>query len=199
MTMLRSDPVGLPGLAAFAAGFLLFILGLIAARRRAGREARGNATRSRRSMLGILVQGCGIGIAGFGPVDVALDPLGTRALVEAAAVGVLMAITAGLFYWASRTMGRNWSIVARTRDDHRLVETGPFALIRHPIYVALFLLTLAMAIAYGHVAQLVYAVPLFVIGSWLRIGEEERLLRAMFGTAYEAYAGRVKRFVPGVF
>ncbi len=195
----RSDPAGLPGIAVFAVGLLCFVVALMMARRRAGAEARANATRSRRSMVGIVVQGFGIVLAGLGPIDVVLDPLGTPALAAAAAVALLMAGTVGLFVWASRTMGRNWSIVARTRDDHALVDTGPFAIVRHPIYVALFLLMLAMAIAYGHASHLIAGVPLFAIGTWLRIGEEERLLCAMFGGAYEAYAARVKRFVPGVF
>ena len=56
-----------------------------------------------------------------------------------------------------------------------------FAFVRHPIYVALFLLTIAIAVAYGHLTHLVIGIPLFAIGTWLRIGEEERLLRAMFG------------------
>ena len=198
MTIWRSDPVGLPGLAVMAVGLLSFFIALAAARRRAGAEAGGNATRSRRSMLGIVVQGLGFVAAGMGRIDVTLDPLGTRSIIDATIVLLLMTATVGLFVWASRTMGRNWSIVARTREDHRLVETGPFAFVRHPIYVALFLLTIAIAVAYGHPTHLVIGVPLFAIGTWLRIGEEERLLRAMFGGAYEDYARRVKRFVPTI-
>ena len=196
--MWRSDPVGLPGLAVMAVGLLSFFVALAAARRRAGAEASGNATRSRRSMLGIVVQGLAFVAAGMGRIDVTLDPLRALSIVEAMIVLLLMTGAVGLFVWASRTMGRNWSIVARTRDDHRLVETGPFAFVRHPIYVALFLLTIAIAVAYGHLTHLVIGIPLFAIGTWLRIGEEERLLRAMFGRAYEAYARRVKRFVPTI-
>ena len=195
----HDDPVGLPGIAAIAVGLLSFFVALFAARRRARGEARGNAARSRRSMVGIAVQGFGIVLSGIGAIDVTLDPLGTKALVEGAVVLVLTASGTGLFTWASRTMGRNWSIVARTREDHRLIRTGPFALVRHPIYVALFLVMIAMAIAYGHSANLLIGVPLFAIGSWLRIGEEERLLRAMFGDAYDEYARHVPRFVPGLF
>ncbi|WP_174280139.1 methyltransferase family protein, partial [Sphingomonas bacterium] len=124
---------------------------------------------------------------------------GTAALVEAAAVAALMAGTVALFVWATRAMGRNWSIAARTRADHSLVTTGPFARIRHPIYSALFLLMLALAIATGHVRLLPVAVPLFAIGTFLRIGEEERMLRELFGASYVAWAARVPRFVPGLF
>ena len=193
------DPIGLPGLAVMAVSFVVFLGALIAARVRAGREQRGNRTRSGRSMIGIVVQGIGIGFAGFGAQAVTLDPLSTEALGEAAFCALLMTATIGLFFWASRTMGRNWSLVARTREDHQLVEGGPFAYVRHPIYTALFLLMLAMAVAFGHIGHLWISVPLYALGTWLRIGEEERLLRAMFGDAYDTYAARVRRFVPRLF
>ncbi len=46
---------------------------------------------------------------------------------------------------------------------------------------------------------LLIGVPLYALGTWLRIAEEERLLREMFGEDYDRYATRVRRFVPGVF
>jgi protein-S-isoprenylcysteine O-methyltransferase Ste14 len=42
-------------------------------------------------------------------------------------------------------------------------------------------------------------VPLYALGTWMRVAHEERLLRTQFGAAYDEYAARVKRFVPGVF
>lgn len=95
-------------------------------------------------------------------------------------------------------MGANWSLVARTRADHQLVQTGPFAFVRHPIYVALLGLMIATAIAGGHVRNLVLAIPLYGVGTWLRIVYEERLLRQAFGAGYDAYARRVRCFIPGV-
>jgi len=198
---LTVDPVGLPGLAAIAAGFVVFLIALLAARLRASKVDQTVAQkRSNRSLIGIVIQMIGVAIAGAaGPVRVALDPLSALALSEAVAVAMLMIATVGLFHWSSRTMGKNWSIVARTREDHQLVQTGPFAYVRHPIYVAIFLFMLALAIAYGHTRSLIVAIPIYALGTWLRIGHEERLLRAQFGGAYDAYAARVKRFVPGLF
>ncbi len=95
-------------------------------------------------------------------------------------------------------MGRNWSIVARTRGDHALVTAGPFAWIRHPIYTAMFLMMIALAIGLGHAARLFIAVPLYALGTAIRVRIEERLLRTAFSSAYEEYANRVKRFIPGV-
>ena len=198
--MIHNDPVGLPGLVALIVGLVAFAAALIAARRRRGREAAGApASRSRRSLIGIVVQMLGLLLIGAGQVRPILPDTAPRAIGEAAIVALLMAGAVGLFVWASRTMGRNWSLVARTRSDHQLVQTGPFAYVRHPIYVALALFAVALAVAYGHLSHLWLGAPLYAIGTWLRIAEEERLLRAMFGRAYDAYAARVKRFVPGVF
>jgi protein-S-isoprenylcysteine O-methyltransferase Ste14 len=194
------DTVALPGLAAMMLGFLAFFVALMAARHRAARIATEPVSqRASITWLWILVQGLGIGMAGFGPVRVGLDPLSAKALVEAAIVLVLMLGAVWLFDASSRAMGKNWALVARTLNDHVLVQTGPFAIVRNPIYVALFGFMVAMAIAFGHTRNLLVAVPIYALGTWLRVAHEERLLRAQFGTAYEDYAARVKRFVPGVF
>lgn len=198
--LFHSDPVGLPGLSALAIGFTAFFIALMAARLRATRVPKvADASRNRASWIWIVAQGIGIGIAGAGHIDLSVDPMSPRALVEAAAVLMLILGAVWLFHASSRTMGKNWSLVARTREDHQLVRTGPFAVVRHPIYVALFLFLLAMAIAYGHTRQLLVAVPVYALATWLRVRHEERLLRAQFGADYDAYAARVKRFVPGSF
>ena len=200
MTLFPIDPVGLPGLAALALGFLAFFTALMAARYRATKVPEVADTSSNgASWIWIAVQGLAIAITGYGRIEVRLDPMSAKAIIEGLAVFVLMLAAVGLFHASSRTMGKNWSLVARTREDHQLVQTGPFAVVRHPIYVALFLFMLAMAIAYGHTANLILAVPVFAIGTWLRVRHEEQLLRAQFGADYDIYAARVKRFVPGVF
>ncbi|QNA84124.1 isoprenylcysteine carboxylmethyltransferase family protein [Sphingomonas sp. So64.6b] len=198
MSLVNSSPVGLPGLAVMATGFALFLLSLLVARSRSASDA-GKQKKSSRSLAGIAVQGIAIGYAGFGPIDVALDPLSPFALGQAILIAILMAMVIGLFLTSARALGRNWSLVARTRSDHSLVIDGPFAHVRHPIYIALFLLMIALAVAFGHPLHLLIGVPLYALGTWLRIAEEERLLREMFGQDYDRYAARVRRFVPGVF
>jgi protein-S-isoprenylcysteine O-methyltransferase Ste14 len=196
---MAGDPVGLPGLLALGVGFFAFLAALVAAQRvRASAEGETTARRSRASIVGVAIQGLAIGFTSIGVQRATLDPLSAKALVEAAAVALLMAATVWLFVWASRTMGRNWSIVARTRGDHALVTAGPFAWIRHPIYTAMFFMMIALAIGLGHVARLFIAVPLYALGTAIRVRIEERLLRTAFGAAYEEYANRVKRFIPGL-
>jgi protein-S-isoprenylcysteine O-methyltransferase Ste14 len=196
---MAGDSVGLPGLLTLGVGFCAFLASLVPAQRaRISAEGETTARRSRASIVGVAIQGLAIGFTSIGVQHATLDPLSAKALVEAAAVALLMAATVWLFVWASRTMGRNWSIVARTRGDHALVTAGPFAWIRHPIYTGLFLMMIALAIGLGHVARLFIAVPLYALGTAIRVRIEERLLRTAFGSAYEEYANRVKRFIPGV-
>ncbi len=187
---------GLPGIAVLALGLFLFGIALIVARAR--REPERGGRRDAASMLGIAVQGLAFVLAGAPATRVTLDPTGAAALTAAVVTALLMATALTLFVWASATMGRNWSLVARTREDHALVTTGPFASVRHPIYTALALVVLALAIALGHVAALIVALPVYALGTWLRVRVEERLLHAMFGATYEAYVARVKRFLPGI-
>ncbi|MFA6122760.1 MAG: isoprenylcysteine carboxylmethyltransferase family protein [Sphingomonas sp.] len=194
-----TDPVGLPGLIALGVGIGVFLVALLRARARGVKSPKSpDARRSNASIWGIVLQGIGIGIVGFGPIRVDLDPASATALIEGAIVLVLMLGAVWLFDSSSRAMGRNWALVARTRDDGTLVQSGPFAVIRNPIYVAMALFTLAMAIAYGHTLNLIAGAPLFALGTWMRVRHEEAVLRATFPD-YDGYAARVKRFVPGVF
>jgi protein-S-isoprenylcysteine O-methyltransferase Ste14 len=157
----------------------------------------GKAKRDNRSILGVALQGAAVGLVWVGPIRAEGGLTGASILagLPAAAVGIL---SVALFIWSARTMGANWALVARTRDDHRLVETGPFAIMRNPIYVALFGLMAATALAFGHAVMLAFAMPVYVAGTLVRVLIEEKLLRATFGAAYDDYAKRVKRFIPHV-
>ncbi len=168
---------------------------------KARRGPAGSEVASKRdsgSMLGVAVQALAFFAVGFGPLKLMLGAPDGPAIAEAIAVLVLAGAVLALFFASSRAMGRNWAIVARTRDDHQLVTWGPFAVIRNPIYVALFVWILVMALALGHWRGLILAVPLYWIGTWMRVQREEALLRGQFGADYDAYAARVKRFVPGL-
>ena len=179
----------------FAALGLFLLLMVFAGKREAGESG---SHRSARSIVGIVIQMLGFVAVAAGPIDMALAPTAPAAIGQAGVVVLLTAFTCGVFAASKRALGRNWSLVARTRSDHELVTWGPFAYVRHPIYSALFAWLLAMAVAFGHYRGLILGAPLYWIGTTLRIVEEEKLLRARFGLAYDAYAVRVKRFLPGI-
>lgn len=195
-----SDPVALPGLAALATGVFAFLCALLLARLR-GRRAPDVADGKRRnaSIGWIVVQGLSYALVGMGPILTTRDPLSPGAILTALTVLLLMLVATAVFDASSRALGQNWALVARTRGDASLIETGPFAHVRNPIYGAMLLVLVAMALACGHLASLLIALPVFALGTAMRIRAEEAVLRATFGSAYERYAARVKRFVPGLF
>ena len=119
-----------------------------------------------------------------------------RSIFLAAIVVALGMAGALLFDRSAKALGANWSLVARTREEHQLVRDGPFARRRHPIYFAMLLLLIALSIGLGHIWGLIAAIPLFVGGTLIRIREEERLLRQQFGDAYDSYARETPAFIP---
>lgn len=179
---------------AFTASALVFFLFLLRAASRRTPEFGGK--RDRRSRLGILVQGLGFPLAGFGLVRPTLAPLSAASLAGTAAVVLLMAGAIALFASSARELGRNWSLVARTRSDHQLVRTGPYSRVRHPIYLGMLLFLLAMAVALGHWLQLIVAVPIFLAGTAIRTRTEDSLLEESFGEQFRAYRKTTPALIP---
>ena len=165
---------------------------------RGDRQGEAAAKASTLSRLGIFVQMLAFGWTGFGPIHIVNNGFDARLMVESAIIAALCCATWLIFFRARKALAENWSFVARTRSDHQLVQTGPYALVRHPIYLCLMLWLVTMALAMGHPQRLFISLPVYIIGTLIRVREEERLLRAMFGAAFDMYAAGVKRFVPGL-
>jgi len=195
--MLFMMPVSHLQLWAFFALSLLFFFFLFRAFSRRTGEA--GATRDRRSRLGILLQSLGIGVAAVGRVKPALESLTPAGLVGTLAVVLLMAGAILLFASSSSALGRNWSIIARTRSDHELVRSGPYSRVRHPIYLGLLLFLLGLAVAYGHWLQLLVAVPLYLAGTGIRTSIEDRLLEQRFGDTFRDYRNSTPALIPRLF
>ncbi len=161
-------------------------------------DTSGAGRKDSRSLAGIIVQGLGIGVAWFGRMRFAQDVSETAWIAAAPTIAVAV-LSLLLFWWSVATMGKNWAVVAQTRGDHQLVQTGPFAFIRNPIYVAICGMMIATAMALGHAWNLIVAIPVYVVGTMMRVGLEEKLLGDTFGAAYAAYRRRVKRFIPAIW
>jgi protein-S-isoprenylcysteine O-methyltransferase Ste14 len=115
--------------------------------------------------------------------------------VEAAGMVVLVAMTAATL-WARGALGTMWSSAAVVKDHHALRTTGPYAIVRHPIYTGLLGMLGGTALIAGlgvWVVLVVAAACLFQV----KLRAEERLLAATFGPAYGEYASRVPRLIPG--
>jgi protein-S-isoprenylcysteine O-methyltransferase Ste14 len=177
-------------------GLIFFVLLLRNLSRRAPKSGE---QRDRRSQLGIAIQSIAIGLIGLGPVRPTLTSFGFAGLAGTAAVLLLMGGAVGLFIASSRELGRNWSLVARTRSDHELVRTGPYSIVRHPIYLGLLLFTVALAVALGHWAQLLIALPVFIASTAIRTRIEDSLLEKSFGDAFRDYRNATPALLPRLF
>ncbi len=153
-------------------------------------------SRRLRSTIGIGLQAIGFAAASIGFAKPELPWWAPYSLVSTVLVILLGGTAVALFLSAAATMGKNWSIIARTRDDHQLIRTGPFGIVRHAIYLALLLYLLSIAAALGHWPQLLLAIPLYLAGTMIRIQNEEALLRQQFGEEHERYVREVPALIP---
>lgn len=106
---------------------------------------------------------------------------------------------AGLLFsvWARVHIGRNWSGVVTIKQGHELVESGPYALVRHPIYSGLLLAVAGFAVARAEWRDLL-VLALAALAFWRKLAIEERWMLEQFGGAYETYRKRVAALVPFV-
>jgi len=98
-------------------------------------------------------------------------------------------------WWIFSTLGYNVTRTARTRDRATLVTTGPYAIVRHPLYTNAALVFAALSLvtrSWWFAAWIVPALLLLAV----RTRTEEANLEARFGDAWRAYAARTGRFVP---
>lgn len=99
-------------------------------------------------------------------------------------------------WWARLHLGTLWSGTITRKADHRVVDTGPYAIVRHPIYTGLLFSLYATAAQRGSVDPIVGAV-LLTIGLWMKASLEESFLSRDL-TDYESYRARVPMLVPGL-
>jgi protein-S-isoprenylcysteine O-methyltransferase Ste14 len=125
------------------------------------------------------------------------DKIWTPSSTWSAVALVLVIIGAAFAIWARITIGTNWSGVVTVKEDHELIQRGPYHLARHPIYSGLLLMGLASALAYDEAygfAILGVAIVVFVP----KIMLEEKLMTEQFPDQYPHYRKRVKAIIPFV-
>jgi len=111
-----------------------------------------------------------------------------------------IAMVAGLLFavWAREHLGRNWSHAVEIKQGHELITTGPYSVVRHPIYTGILIGLLGTAIALSQVRGFIAFVLLFIM-LWLKLRREEQWMRSQFGETYATYAHQTAALVPYLF
>jgi len=99
--------------------------------------------------------------------------------------------------WSRRVLADNWSSLVVFKANHELVQRGPYRFVRHPIYSSILVMVLGTALVANRVAALP-ALVFYFAGFWIKLKQEEKLLRRHFPSEYPAYQARVKALVPFV-
>src|SRR5208283_1416428 len=103
-------------------------------------------------------------------------PIAIRRTVVSDSVGVAVCML-GLFVaiWSRKALGAEWSQDVELKQEHKLVQRGPYRLMRHPIYTGHLLMGLGTAIASG--SSIAFAgLASLAVGFWIKLNQEERLL-----------------------
>jgi protein-S-isoprenylcysteine O-methyltransferase len=111
-----------------------------------------------------------------------------------------MTALAGLLVtlWARVTLGANWSSNVTLKENHELIERGPYAYVRHPIYTGILLLILGAMIFDGSLSAILFLL-FCMIGYWSKLKNEEKLMLEHFPDEYPKYKTRTKTLVPFLF
>jgi protein-S-isoprenylcysteine O-methyltransferase Ste14 len=109
----------------------------------------------------------------------------------------LVAIGLGFAAWARVRLGANWSAEVTVKQNHELVRSGPYALVRHPIYTGVLFALIGTALSVDKWRALV-GLAVIAAGFLRKIVIEERFMQAEFGEAYEHYRAEVPALIPFV-
>lgn len=112
--------------------------------------------------------------------------------VALTAIGLLFSV------WARVHLGRNWSGVVTLKADHKLIRTGPYRYVRHPIYTGLLIAAMGSAMV-ANTLEAVFGVGLVLVAFLIKMRHEERLLTQEFGDDYRAFKSEVSALVPYVY
>lgn len=111
--------------------------------------------------------------------------------------GVVIAFIGSVFgAWSMWSLGRSYGARLDVFEGHRLKTNGPFAVVRHPLYLGVIVYHVGAALALESLSVLAVAALFVVPYTAIRIGYEEKLLRDAFGGGYDEYARRTPMLLP---
>jgi protein-S-isoprenylcysteine O-methyltransferase Ste14 len=106
-------------------------------------------------------------------------------------VGIIFAIMARTW------LGMNWSAMVTVKQDHELIQSGPYSVTRHPIYTGMLFGLIGSAIILGEIRALV-ALGLFQTAMEIKMAEEEKFMKSTF-SSYQEYMRKTKKLIPFIY
>jgi protein-S-isoprenylcysteine O-methyltransferase Ste14 len=151
----------------------------------------GAALRDPASMKGLAIEGLA-----FLLLAVLRRPA-ERAPEWAAAVSIMLGAASVALLWAAlRHLGLEWRIKAVVTPRHRLVTTGPYRLVRHPVFAAMLLLLVSTGLLFAPWWALLLALAVYLCGTEIRVRAEDGLLARRFGERFARYRESVPAYLP---
>jgi protein-S-isoprenylcysteine O-methyltransferase Ste14 len=112
-------------------------------------------------------------------------------------IAILLLAAACLLSWtAVGALGRHWRMDAGLNADHQLVRSGPYAVVRHPIYTSMLCVLLGTGLIITPWVLFVAALIVFVAGTEIRVRTEDALLASRFGEEFTNYRRSVPAYIP---
>jgi protein-S-isoprenylcysteine O-methyltransferase Ste14 len=113
------------------------------------------------------------------------------------ALSVVFFVVACTLSWSgARALGRQWRLDAGLNADHELVTSGPYGLLRHPIYTSMLCVLCGTGWLLTPLPILLTAAVVFLVGTEIRVRIEDRLLGERFGERFQQYQRRVAAYIP---
>jgi protein-S-isoprenylcysteine O-methyltransferase Ste14 len=109
---------------------------------------------------------------------------------------ILMLLGIAIRQWAIAVLGRFFSLNVQVVEDHRVVDKGPYRLIRHPAYTGLLITFIGISLAVQSLGALLVLLAVFTVSFGYRIRVEEKTLLSELGEPYANYMKRTKRLIP---
>ncbi|CAN5478429.1 protein-S-isoprenylcysteine O-methyltransferase [soil metagenome] len=165
-------------------------------------ESTADTKRLSVSWYGLILQGAGMGVVWA----IRREPFGSPLIDGQYAANIVLQIIgvviAGASVWlalaAISELGRQWSLAARLTVDHKLVKSGVYGLVRHPIYTAMLGMLVGTGIAFSNWVGILAGVVVFIAGTKIRTIYEERLLAGAFGEEFTEWKAKVPGLIPFV-
>jgi protein-S-isoprenylcysteine O-methyltransferase Ste14 len=155
-------------------------------------QKRPSITKSKPSLIGLSLEALGIFTAFVFRLPPSAPPSAIRM-----ALSLIFAVLAAVLSWSSvRHLGRQFRIQAGLYEDHKLIRTGPYGVVRHPIFASLLSALVCTLLLLTPWQWCIVSLSLFLLGTEIRIHTEERLLASRFPNEFQEYRRHVPAYLP---